>query len=410
MLKIGVCSDLMLDYRFKRINNQNAEKLSQIQQQNFTKLINSIIENKINTLIVVGNLFGTITPKNTTLKFVIDGFAKLKEQEIQVVILPGHQDTPLILANDIPIHYLFENLPNVKVARKKSIGSLDAKINEPVFSQTCGNSIINYYSANSPFIRLNECEIECPKKDDTLNIFLASDLTAYRKNNKQLISEFVEKIEHSNIDCCLVGGHLDENLANIFKNKSKIIHCPPIHPTKFDYLKTTMHGLKTLTFEKKRIAQEPKILSLFDIPMEQIVVDVNTINSGDINDRLLNIIKEKSIKQQIFQLKLVGEISRDNFHKIQRHKIVETAERQHIYFEYQDELNLIIEEKDMNKMESKSLSVSEEITNYFNYKIQTVDGSNSDKDNQDIELNTINNKYITIKERLLQDYKAQEEV
>jgi len=90
-IKLIHTSDLHLGTTFKVLCDKS--KLHRIDCQNvFTNIIDLCIKEKVNALLIAGDLFDTPEPQKSLVKFVINEFERLKDEKISVFISSGNHD------------------------------------------------------------------------------------------------------------------------------------------------------------------------------------------------------------------------------------------------------------------------------------------------------------------------------
>ena len=89
--KIIHTSDLHLGTTFKMLGDKS--KLHRLDCQTvFSNIIDLCIKEKVNALLIAGDLFDTPEPQKSLVKFVINEFERLKEAKISVFISSGNHD------------------------------------------------------------------------------------------------------------------------------------------------------------------------------------------------------------------------------------------------------------------------------------------------------------------------------
>ena len=208
------------------MNDRNAQKYFEMQCENFKTVIDQCIEQRVDGLIIAGNLFGVDKPKHATIDLVIEQFIKMQTAQIPILILPGNHDTPLIITNDQPVHYIIEHVSNVIILNKKDARFEDRKINSPIIKHTFKTVNINFYANPNAFIPPNQLEIEIQPVKKELTYFVTSDLTAFGRDRDKIVNEFIEILRNNKVDLLLLGGNLPLKLQDPTFSDIQFIHCP----------------------------------------------------------------------------------------------------------------------------------------------------------------------------------------
>ena len=368
-LRVGVCSDLDLEYHFKHMTSKKQLDYEQKQLDHFDRFIEVCLEKKIEILIISGNLFGTPKPKNYILEKVVKGFHKLTSNGIYIFILPSSYDTPLRYTMDRPIHYIFEDDDYIKILLESvNAGEFDAKISNPVFHGEIKGIKINMFTVSSPryFNRIQNLEFDLKIDKKNSNWFIISDFMAYKDKAGDIASNFFKKLDKTDIDLLLVGGIIPESI-DPSEYGFKTFHCPQIHKNNFDY-STNPSGLKIFDLnESKQIEDSGEIVEISSLDLKQEILDVNQRPIEKVNESIKDLIDRSSNLKRLLQIKLYGTLNRDDYHKIKIFHLLKKARKQNFYFDLAD----LIEFQD-TAPDIEGLSLIQELNNLVDYKIKTV--------------------------------------
>jgi hypothetical protein len=386
-LKVGVCSDLDLEYHFKHMTSKKQRDYENKQLVHFDKFIEVCLEKKIEVLIIAGNLFGTPKPKNYILEKVVKGFHKLTTNGIYIFILPGSHDTPLTYTMDRPIHHIFEEDERIKILHESvNEERFESKISNPVFEGNEGNEgdegdegdegelkgmPTNIFTVSSPryFNRIQDLEFDLKVggDGDNLNWFIISDFMAYKDKAGEVASNFFNKLDDTDIELLLVGGIIPESI-DINEYGFKTINCPQIHKNNFDY-SNNPSGLRIFNLnESKRIEDSGEIIEISSLNLKQEILDINQIPVDKINDAIKNLINNSSNINTLLQIKLYGNLDRENYHKIKIFHYLKKGKRMNFYFDLAD---LIQFEDTAPAIEG--LSIIQELDNLVDLKIEKIE-------------------------------------
>lgn len=103
-MKLIHTSDLHLGSTFRVLGDKS--KLHRIDCQNvFSKIIDICLKEKVNALLIGGDLFDTAEPQKSLVKFVITEFERLNKEKISVFISSGNHDPHK--SDSVWLHYKF---------------------------------------------------------------------------------------------------------------------------------------------------------------------------------------------------------------------------------------------------------------------------------------------------------------
>jgi len=337
-IRIGLCSDIDLESRFKHMTTKKWLEYEEDQLTGFEQLIKTIVKQKIDAFFIAGNLFGTPKPKNRTIEKVVKLFKDLESKGIDCFVLPGDRDMPLSFSNDRPVHHIFEDLENVHLLLREDLQELRSRtVKKSSFTGVIKNEKLNLFSSPSPFISLDELQLAIEPDEDSCNIFVISDVFAFKKDIEAIYKNFLEQLNNTGINYLFIGGNIPQTINN--KDlKFKIINCPQIHQNNFGYC-YGKHGLLMKTFDKGQFQESSKYvpISKFNVIYHQI--NVNQIKTTEINQHISkNIINLSDLKKNIFRITLSGDLTKNEYHGIEMFKYQKMGRRMNYYFELYDQI------------------------------------------------------------------------
>ena len=337
-IRIGLCSDIDLESRFKHMTTKKWLEYEEDQLNGFERLIKTIVKQKIDAFFIAGNLFGSPKPKNRTIEKVAKLFKDLESKGIDCFILPGDRDTPLNFSNDRSVHCIFEDLENVHLLLREDIKELRSRtVKKSCFTGVIKNEKLNLFSSPSPFISLDELQLAIEAEEDSCNIFVISDLFAFKKDVEAIYKNFLEQLNNTGINYLFIGGNIPKTIKNRGL-KFKIIHCPQVHQNNFEYCDGN-HGLLIETLDKGQFQGSSEFvpISKFDVIYNQI--NVNQIATTEINKQISeNIMNLSDLNKNILRITLFGDLDKSEYHDIEMFKYQKMGRRMNYYFELYDQI------------------------------------------------------------------------
>lgn len=337
-IRIGLCSDIDLESRFKHMTTKKWLEYEEDQLNDFEQLIKTIVKQKIDAIFIAGNLFGTPKPKNRTIEKVVKLFKDLEHKGIECFVLPGDRDMPLNFSNDRPVHHIFEDLENVHLLLREDLQELRSRtVKKSSFTGVIKNEKINLFSSPSPFINLDELQLAIEPDEDSCNIFVISDVFAFKKDIEAIYKNFLEQLNNTGINYLFIGGNIPQTIKKKGLN-FKIIHCPQIHQNNFGYC-DGKHGLLIETFDKGQFQESSKFVPISKFNVIYHEINVNQIKTTEINQHISkNIINLSDLKKNIFRITLSGDLYKNEYHGIEMFKYQKMGRRMNYYFELYDQI------------------------------------------------------------------------
>lgn len=335
------------------------------QLKNFDKFIQKCLEQKVDTVFIAGNLFGTSKPKNRTIEKVIRGFNRLSEQGITVFILPGSHDTPLTFSDDQSVHFIFENLENIIFLHFSKDQIKGKKVSDYLFKGKIKNVPLQIFAPPAPLTRPDNLEFNLQIDKDYINLFIISDIFSFKKETEKIFNDFLDNLDGSNINFLLLGGVIPD-FVKLSAHKYQILPCPQFHQNNFNYYDGP-NGILIYTFTKGQPDTSNKIISISDFKITQETVDVGQIPIVNLNDEIKNVIKNHSGIKNISKLVLMGKMNKDDYHQVEIYKFRLLGRRLNFYFElidnieFQDETPVIKGLNVISELEKTTQSKLEEI-------------------------------------------------
>jgi len=316
-------------------------------------LIEQCLINELDALFIIGNLFNNPTPKNQFVDIVKQKLIQLTEAGIQVFIMPGPCDTPLVHEYDTIIHYLFNFIPDVYIIAPSSDIQSRTAITAPFINGKItyhkngepASRDIEIFSPTTSLITPQELEFKFKANPDKISMLtlygsLLSQSTSNNEENRYIITpEILKRINECKINVLLVGG------LNLFPTEElmsslnyDLVICPPAIPYDFNYSQHPT-GIKIENLEKIGDPSCNQFIYFTGYKIIQKIITVNGKNPDEINNIALNLIQAHSdTNGGYFQLKLDGTMMREHYQMLNIYEIIEKGKKNNKYFELSDEI------------------------------------------------------------------------
>ncbi|MBD3212872.1 MAG: hypothetical protein GF311_09710 [Candidatus Lokiarchaeota archaeon] len=359
-MKAIVCSDFDFGNHFKHMSSKDVFKYEEKQIESFNRFVSKCIEIEPEIIFIVGNLFGSSKPRNLAIETVRKGLNELADNGMKILILPGAHDVPLPFTNDIPVHYVFEN-KNIKFLFTRE-NTVKLSIEKPIKQMTVGDLRFNIFTMTSPLRNPTDIEFDLEIDKDSLNLFLLSDVTSFKKNIEKIFVELLKKLDRFEFDAVLLGGNYPD-VPEISKCGFDIIYCPQIHKNNFLFTQK-YHGIKIIEIKNGMINDTDQIFPISKFNVKNENLDVSGLNSKEINDKIYDIIKKNSDPvNNIMRLTLVGKLEKQKYHNLKLFQRSEMGKRSNYYFELFDRIEFV-----NSSQEIQGLNVKEELEDFISKK------------------------------------------
>jgi DNA repair exonuclease SbcCD nuclease subunit len=310
----------------------------------FRKVIDTIIERKVEFVIVAGDLFDSPYPPIETLKDTFAEFKRLKEAKIPVFIIAGSHD------------YSVSGKTFLDVLEKagfcKNVFDAEFKENEIVLSPTIYKNVAIYgYPGKKSGLEVQD--IKKLKLNDAPGMFKILMLhTTMDKVRGVLPIECVEadKLPEANYYAL---GHIHVDFR--YKN---LVYPGPVFPNNFSELETVENGSFYIVDTELGNPFEKIDVKIKDI----IALDVVAKNSSRVNEEILSELGKKNLRDKLILLRVSGVLENQKISDINFEKIENFCFENGAYFFLKNthdlktsEANLNIEIKNKDNLEEEAI-------------------------------------------------------
>ena len=274
-------------------------KLKNTSTQAFTKAVDTCIKEKVDFILIAGDLFNTSFPRLDNLKTVVSKFKQLKDLDISVYIVPGSHDyssSGKTILDVLEEAGLFINVFRGTVENGK------LKLNFTVDSKT-GAKIAGMLGKRGTLERryYEKLITENLENEDGYKIFIFhSGIDELKpKEMENIISQPLSLLPKG-FDY-YAGGHV-----HIVDNKQidgygRIAYPGPLFPNSFAELEKLERGGFYIV-ENGNLRFEP--IQIYNV--EKLQIDCNHKNPEQIKDEILNHFKNKEFNNTIVLIRLGG--------------------------------------------------------------------------------------------------------
>ncbi len=260
-------------------------ELNKLNFLHFQKVIDTCIKEKVNFVLIAGDLFDSSYPSIDTLKEAFKEFRKLKESSIPVFIIAGSHDYSVSGKSFLEVLEKAGFCTNVSKYEEKN----DKIILEPTIYESC--AIYGYPGKKSG---MDIEEIEKIKLEDSPGMFKILMLhTTLRSAVPNPNIKAVDDTKLPKVDYIALG-HLHVNYS-----RGNKVYAGPTFPNNLSELEELKGGSYYL-FNNGRIQRRELKLK------EVIVIEYSTNNTLNATEKILHLLAEQSLKDKIVILKVSG--------------------------------------------------------------------------------------------------------
>ena len=274
------------------------QKLRNANLNSFIKAINICKEKKVDFILISGDLFNTSIPSIDSLKSTVKVLNGLKEQEIPVYIIPGSHDFSPSGQTILDVLEEAKLIKNVFKGKKVNNRlhlefTIDKKTGTKITGIPGKMGMLDKYDYKA----LEKSPLE---SESGYKIFMFhTAITEYKPKNLEMMDSSPSSRLPKNFNY-YAGGHVHFIFERHEKN-NHLIYPGPIFPNNFREIEEL--GCGSFYLVEDNI---PKLQKIQIHPTIRIKIDAENKTPEQIESEIIEIIKEKDIKNTIITIRIVG--------------------------------------------------------------------------------------------------------
>ncbi|MHA1723811.1 MAG: metallophosphoesterase family protein [Promethearchaeota archaeon] len=320
MVQILHTADFHLDPKMTNFLHRDQERRDDF-QKNFDEIINFSLKERPDILLISGDLFDSINPRNPVRNHVISQFKRIHSKNIKAFVIGGNHDMPRSIENALSpisilntIEYIDFIQPEGQIISKRELNINNLKIN--IFGES--------YDVLNTRMRDPLDELSFGNLDADLNIFMVHGsigLFRYRYPGDYIIKEIniPEKIDY------VAAGHLHDHIEKERYNPNLGSSTLMVYPGSIEFLSFNenlkkVKGFMFLEYDKEGLINK-EFIKLETRPIEQIPISINT-NQENIYQTIIQEIENFLNDRKILKVILEGKIKVDQIASIKSSKLI----------------------------------------------------------------------------------------
>jgi len=334
-------------------------ELSQLNLESFKKAMDECIKEKVDFIIIAGDLFDIAMPSVEILKDAVTEFKKLNDANIPCYIVAGSHDYSLTGRTFIDVLE--------KAGFCKNVASLEQKGNDLCLNFIPENKTLAIF-AGIPgkktgieleyFKKLKVDKEQLEKYKDFLKIFVFHTAITESKPKNAIMDSICIKDLPDGFDY-YAAGHLHVQDIH-YKNKTPVVYPGPIFPNNTEELEKLEQGsfvIADFNEKTKQIKIEEKFIKFQEVmPLE---INVDNLPVEEANSKIQQKLENTNFKDKILILKISGHLSSGKTSDIDFEKIKEKTK------------NAFFLLKNTSKLTTKEIDLE---INTSNSTIETIEG------------------------------------
>jgi DNA repair exonuclease SbcCD nuclease subunit len=327
--------DKNCDFRFAHLADCHIgawvdPRMKKLALDSFEKAVSIIISEKLDFVLISGDLFNTAIPGIDLITSVAKSLKKLKDLEILVYVIPGSHD---FSPSGKTILKLFEEtgliiIPTKNEITKEGMLSLRYTIDKKTSVKITGILGRKNMLEKEYYELLERKNLET---EEGFKIFmLHSAITELKDNEFEKIESLPLSLLPKNQNY-YAAGHVHSIVEKDFEGYGKIVFPGPLFPVNFRELEKLECG----SFFINEVLDgniNSKIVKLLVKNIFQIKVDANGLTPNEIEEKIISEIKNKEFNETIVTISVFGKLKSGKTQNIDFKRIFEMLYSKSAYF------------------------------------------------------------------------------
>jgi DNA repair protein SbcD/Mre11 len=333
-LVIFQTSDVHIGAKLKWLGSKADEQRNQI-LHTFSRIVQTAIDQKANLVLIVGDLFDTSYPSQTSIVFVLNEIDKLGQNSIHTIILPGNHDK---LDTGSVYETSFANSKYLKVFRKKDVEVFD------LFD--IGVSVYGHgYQDKETFKKIKGFYSRYPGKLEK-NVALIHSGVDVGRGFPAEVEVDKSDIENSGFDIVAFGDwHQALEIVNS-KTKAWYSGSPEI------LAKDQVNSGQVLKIVIDEFSSTVEPVKVSNKIIEKVIFNVETVanienSKFNTEKKIMNLIQQKTGRDTILFFCLEGKRELTDIYDLE--KVRQIFQDQFFFLEFDDKTELKLDEKSLEK-------------------------------------------------------------
>lgn len=369
------------------------EPMNELNFQSFQKAIDICIENKLDFVLIAGDLFDSAYPPIETLKETFAQFKKLKEAKIPCFIIAGSHD------------YSVSGKTFLDVLEKagfcKNVFDAEQKDEYILLNPTIHNNIAIYgYPGKKSGLEVPELrKVKLNESPGMFKIFMFHSTLSPVVQGLPIDSLQTSELPKADYYAL---GHI-----HVLYDEKGFVYPGPLFPNNFRELEDLQQG-HFIIFDTDSMQQIQRI-KLPSKPIERFEILIEDALTA--TDLIISEMEKRNLHDKIILLRVKGELKRGKNSDIKFSKIEEYVKNKGAYFILKNthdlkipevELNIDISEKNSENIEEETIKFySENNPSDFNKILPELMSSLSIEKQEDEKSETFNNRLLEGARRVL---------
>ncbi|MBO3767829.1 MAG: exonuclease SbcCD subunit D, partial [Candidatus Brockarchaeota archaeon] len=335
-IKIIHTADNHLDPSFQKFKGKTNERRRDF-RINFEKIIKFCLENKVDVLLLSGDIFDRINPRNPPRSSLMKWFRDLTSNGTKIFMIGGNHDmprsveeaeSPLLLFEKSGYARFFGSTEEVETENLK-IGDLSLTISGLSFNH-------NFGASDDPL-----SNVKIPEEGDFNILMLHYSITGVKQKYPYALEPIVKASKIPKYVNYVAAGHLHKPEIKVLGNTT-IIYPGSTEKLTFDEAEDKK-GFYLIELEDN-LVQKQTFINLETRPMQRVSLEINSSNEKNIQSYIQNEILKLKDENLILRVDLKGRVDFQTFQYYNKVELLRNLEKYFFLLEIND-ADLVLKEE-----------------------------------------------------------------
>ncbi len=330
------------------LGSWNIPELNQLNFESFQYVIDTSIKEKVDFVLIAGDLFDSAYPSIDILKSAFNEFRKLREEDIPVFIIAGSHD------------YSVSGKTFLEVLEKsgfcKDVSKYEEKNGKIIlFPTICKGAAIYGFPGKKSSLEVND--LERIKLQDSPGMFKILMLHTAIKDAVPELAEIkaIDPKKLPNFDY-LALGHLHINYA-----KDNIVYSGPTFPNSLSEIEELKYGSFYIFNNGKFQRKEIKLKEVY-------VLNLEIKNTANTTENIISFLEDENLENKIVIIKLFGILENGKITDIDLKKIESVVKKKRAFAFLRNTSKLFLPDMEMKISSIDEKDIEESIIKDFEKK------------------------------------------
>lgn len=327
-IKIVHTADNHLDPTFQKFKSKINERRRDF-RINFEKIVKFCLDNKVDVLLLCGDIFDRINPRNPPRSSLMKWFRDLTSSGTKIFMIGGNHDMPRSVEEAESPLLLFERSGYARFfGSTEEVETENLKIGDVTLTISGLSFNHNFSASDNPL-----SNVRIPEEGDFNILMLHYSITGVKQKYPHALEPIVKASEIPKHVNYVAAGHLHKPEIKVLGNTT-IAYPGSTEKLTFDEAEDEK-GFYLIELENN-LTPRQTFVKLETRPMKRIFLEVNSINEKDIQNYVQSEVLKLRNENLILRVDLKGRVSFQAFQHYNKVELLRSLEKYFFLLEIND--------------------------------------------------------------------------